>query len=199
MALTQAAEKPTFESVWALMQENAQQLKELRESFKESQKEQKEQKELDRQMKEDFNIRLGKLTNLFGDFTLGMIAPKLREKFREFGYDFPQANLNVEINDYVNNIHLETDIVLENGDKVILVEVKTKLTAERINKHIERLEKRRKYADIRGDKRTFLGAVAGFAVSGEVREIALKEGLYLIEPDGENFTITPPIDKPREW
>jgi len=26
-----------------------------------------------------------------------------------------------------------------------------------------------------------------------------REGLYLIEPDGENFNITPPADKPKEW
>ena len=49
------------------------------------------------------------------------------------------------------------------------------------------------------DKRTFLGSVAGFAVTDEVREVALKEGFYLIEPSGENFNITPPNNKPKEW
>ena len=192
MGATQTANSPNFDTVWAVMQENAQQMRELRES----------QKETDRQMKEsreDFNTRLGALTNLFGDFTLGMVAPKLCEKFTDYGFIFPRANKEVEINDKINRICLEIDILLENGQKAILVEVKTKLNTDRINKHIERLEKMRKYADIHGDKRTFLGAVAGFAVTDDVRDYALAQGFYLIEPDGDNFIITQPKDKPKEW
>ncbi|MDR0472959.1 MAG: hypothetical protein LBH43_04755, partial [Treponema sp.] len=79
------------------------------------------------------------------------------------------------------------------------VEAKTQLTVERINKHIERLEKMRKYADLHGDKRTFLGAVAGVVVTDEAREYALNQGFYLIEPSGENFNITLPNGKPKEW
>ena len=116
-----------------------------------------------------------------------------------FGLDFSKAAANVEVNDRTNNISFEIDIMLENGENAMLVEVKTKLTEERIHKHIIRLEKMRQYADLRGDKRTFLGAVAGFAITDEVRSLALKEGFYLIEPDGENFTITPPNGKPKEW
>ena len=185
MPATQTVEKPNYDTVWAVLQEVA-----------------KNQKETDRILKEKasiLNAQIGSLTNLFGDFTLGMVAPKLREKFKEFGLVFPKANPNSVIDDTINNICLEVDIMLENGDKAMLVEVKTKLTIERINKHIERLEKMRKYADLHGDKRMFLGAVAGFAVTNEVREHALKVGFYLIEPDGENFIITPPNDKPKEW
>ena len=57
----------------------------------------------------------------------------------------------------------------------------------------------RKYADWRGDKRTFLGAVAGVVVTDEARNYALDQGLYLIEPSGESFNITPPNGKPKEW
>ena len=209
MEAVQIANPPSFESVWAILQENAQGMKELRESQKELSESQKElsesQKETDRQMKEtdrqiqDFNIRFGTLTNLFGEVSEYMIAPKLREKFVEFGLNFPRANRNVSVNDRVNQIFLEIDVILENGDKAMLVEVKTKLTIERINKHIERLEKMRVYTDLHGDKRTFLGAVAGVVVTDEVRNYALNQGLYLIEPSGENFNITPPNGKPREW
>jgi hypothetical protein len=81
----------------------------------------------------------------------------------------------------------------------MLIEVKTKLTIERIDYHINRIEKMRKYANLRGDKRVFLGAVAGIVVPDEVREYALNKGFYLIEPSGENFNITPPNGKPKEW
>jgi ribosomal protein L9 len=188
----QDANPPSFETVWAILQENAQGMKELRES----------QKDTERMMKEDkaeFNRRLGEYINLFGDFTEYEIAPNLREKFIEMGLNFPRANRNVSVKDKVNQIFLEIDVMLENGDKAMLVEVKTKLTIERINKHIERLEKMRKYADLHGDKRTFLGAVAGIVVPDEVRDYALNQGFYLIEPSGENFNITPPQAGPKEW
>ena len=86
--------------------------------------------------------------------------------------------------------------MLENGDKAMLVEVKTKVTKERIRSHIERLEKMRKYADIHGDQRIFLGAVAGFTVTDEVKKFVLNEGFYFIEPNGESFNIIPPMTFP---
>ena len=192
MQATQTTNPPSFESVWAMIQETNLSIRELRES----------QKETDRILSEkalELNIQIGSLTNLFGDLTVGMVAPMLCEKFVEFGFVFPRANLNVIFNDKINDIAFEVDIMLENGEKAMLVEVKTKLTEERIKKHIIRLEKIRRYADLHGDKRTFLGAVAGFAVTEEVRKTAFKTGFYLIEPDGGNFNVTPPADKPKEW
>ncbi|MCL1927529.1 MAG: hypothetical protein FWG07_01885 [Treponema sp.] len=200
----------TFEHVWACLMEDRERLKETERILRESQKETAQivkevseglKKTKKRQEKDalEFNKRLGALTNLFGDVTEAMIAPKICEKFEEFGFIFPRANPNVRINDRVNNISFEVDILLENGDKAMLLEVKTKLTAERVNKNIEKLEKMRKYADLRGDKRIFLGAVAGIVVTDEVRAYALNQGFYFIEYSGENFYITPPNGKPKEW
>jgi predicted AAA+ superfamily ATPase len=178
MEAVQTTNPNSPEAIWAILRENATQMKEMR---------------------EDFNNRIGKFTTLFGDMTEYMVAPKLRDKFAELGLDFPKVNPNSYVNDRVNKISYEIDVMLENGDKAMAVEVKTQLTMERINKHIERLEKIRKYADLHGDKRTFLGAVAGVVVTDEARDYALDQGFYLIEPSGENFNITPPNGKPKEW
>ena len=193
----------TFEQVWAALMEDRERQKEDRE------RQEKSNAEFDRRMEEsqrifneksaEINNWIGSLTNLFGDFTLGMVAPKLREKFTDFGFIFQKSSLNVEIGTKKNDIRLEIDILLENGEKAMLVEVKTKLTIDRIYKHIERLEKMRKHADLHGDKRIFMGAVVGFAITDEVRKNALDHGFYIIEPDGENFNITPPDGKPKEW
>jgi hypothetical protein len=32
-----------------------------------------------------------------------------------------------------------------------------------------------------------------------VKEYALGQGLYVIEPSGETFNITPPNGEPKEW
>jgi len=163
-----------FEQVWAALMENREQMKET-------------------------DRKLGALVNLFGAVSEYMIAPGLRDKFRKMGIDFQETSRNTILDDDANNIHLEIDVFLKNGDKAMLVEVKTKLTIERVNKHIERLEKMRKYADLHGDKRTFLGAVAGVVITEEERNYALNQGLYVIEPSGDTFNITPPNGKPKEW
>jgi len=188
----QDANPPSFESVWAILDR-------ISESQEETERIVKENALQTKKDKAEFNERLGNYIKLFGDFTEYTMAPKLREKFTEFGLDFPRTNRNMKVKDKVNNIFLETDIMLENGDKAMLVEIKTQLTVERINKHIERLEKMRKYADLHGDKRTFLGAVAGVVVDDEAREYALNHGLYLIEPAGADLNITSPNGKPKEW
>ena len=195
-ATTESSQPPTFETVWALLKEVAEKQKETDRQLKES------REEADRQLKEsrdDFYLRLGRLTNLFGEFTIGEMSPMLHEKFNAFGFNFTRSNINVLFDDYVNDIHFEIDILLENGEKAVLVEVKTKLTKDRITKHIERLEKMRRYSNLRGDKRLFLGAVAGFTIAPEEKNMALNEGLYVIEPSGDNFNITPPNGEPREW
>jgi predicted AAA+ superfamily ATPase len=203
MPETQTTNPPTFESVWAALMEDREHLKETAQIVKENAESLKEterlMKEDSQRLKEELNIKIGALTNLFGDLTEGMVAPKICEKFEEIGLFFPKASRNIEFIDKVNNISLEVDIVLEDGDKAMLIEVKTKLTEERIDKHIQRLEKMRKYADLHGDKRIFLGAVAGIVVTDEIRDYALSQGLYFIEYAGETFYITPPKDKPKEW
>jgi hypothetical protein len=192
MQVVQTAATPNPETIWAILQE-------VTESQKENSLQMKENERISKERSAKIDAQIGSLTNLFGDFTLGMVAPKLCDKFITFDLFFPRANPNVIFDDKRNNISFEVDIMLENGDKAMLIEVKTKLTEERIKKHIIRLEKMRRYANKHGDKRTFLGAVAGFAITEEVRKLALEEGFYLIEPDGENFNITSPHSKPKEW
>jgi ribosomal protein S17 len=196
MEATQTVEHPSFESVWAGLQEVRQILKENAESLKESQK---ENERLRKESEADFNRRIGQWTNFFGEISEYLVVPKLCEKFTEFGFDFHKASQNIKVKDKDNNIFLEVDVLLEDGDKAVLVEVKTKLTVERVNKHIERLEKTRAYANSRGDNRMFLGAVAGVVIADEARNYALDQGFYVIEPSGQNFNITPPNGKPKEW
>jgi hypothetical protein len=151
-----------------------------------------------RQM-EEYNKRFGEFHNRFGEIVEYMVAPNLKEKFRELGLKFHQASLDVVFSDDDDNTLFEVDVLLQNGEKAMLVEVKTKLTTEYVKEHIKRLEKMRKYADLHGDKRTFLGAVAGVVMTSNVKKYALAQGLYVIEPSGETFNITPPNGQPKEW
>jgi hypothetical protein len=177
----------TFESVWAGLQETRQLINELREG----------QKETDRIVKET-SRQMGMLNNRFGEIVEYMVAPNLREKFWEMGLKFNIANANTVFSEE-KKVLFEVDVFLQNGDKAMLVEVKTTLTTEDVKEHIVRLEKMRIYADLHGDKRVFLGAVAGVVMTSNVKEYALGQGFYVIEPSGETFNIIPPSGKPKEW
>jgi hypothetical protein len=187
MQAEQTTNPPTFETVWATLQELAER-----------------QRETDRQMKESaerLDKQLGKLGNRFGEMVEYMVKPNLIAKFHDLGFVFEKAYSDTTIKDKTNNIYAEIDITLENGDKVMIVEVKSKPTTEDVTEHIERMEKVRKHGNLHGDKRKFLGAIAGMVFNDNVKEFTMKNGFYIIEPSGETFIITAPEGEysPREW
>ena len=188
MGSVQTANTATFESVWAAL-----------DRLTESQKETDRIIRKNAEQQEKTDKVVGKLGKRMGEVIEYMVAPNLRQKFRDLGLTFPKANIDSDIEDFDNDIFFEIDIMLENGDKAMLVEVKTKPTADDVKEHIDRLEKMRKYADLHGDKRTFLGAVAGVVMSENVKKYILKQGFFAIEPSGETFIITSPNGQPKEW
>lgn len=181
MGAVQTANPPTFESVWALFQEIGE-----------------KQKETDRIVKENA-VEIGRLSKRMGDVVEYMVVPNLREKFKDFGFNFSKSSQKSEIIDEDNDISFEIDVFLENYSKAMLTEVKTTPATEDVKDHVKRLQKMRKYADLHGDKRIFLGAVAGVVITNNVRKYILKQGFFVIEPSGEGFNITPPKGKPKEW
>ena len=191
---SQAAEAPTFEKVWTLMQENAE-------------KQEKRQAEIDRQMKEtdrrmkETDRQLSKLGNRFGEMIEFMVMPNLMDKFWDLGFEFTKAYRHNILKDEKRSFITEIDITLENGEKVMLVEVKSKPTTHDIAEHLERMGKVRIYADKRNDRRKYLGAIAGMIINDDEKKFALKNGFYVIEPSGETFNITVPEGEysAREW
>jgi hypothetical protein len=155
-------------------------------------------KETDRIVKENAK-HIGELGNRFGEMVEHMVLPNLVTKFNEMNLPFTKAYPNVKIADKQHGIYVEADAFLENGDRAVIVETKSKPNIDDINNHIERMEKVRRYADLHGDKRKYMGAVAGVVFGDEEKDYALKKGLYVIEPSGETFNITAPAGSPREW
>ncbi|GHU45466.1 hypothetical protein FACS1894190_17600 [Spirochaetia bacterium] len=191
METTQAmGEGLTFEKVWAALMETREQMKETDRIVKENAQ----------QMKET-DKRVGELTNRFGEVVEHMVVPNLVAKFRELGFEFEQSNHGKVIKSVKHNISTEVDAFLENGDKVMAVETKTKVKTGDIDDHIERMEKLRRYADLHDDKRKYLGAIAGVVFGDIEKTYAFKKGFYVIEPSGDTFNITEPTGSyhPHEW
>ena len=179
----------TFEKVWEMFQETDRRFKETDRIIQETAL---KMKETDKQMKET-DRKIGNLGNRFGEMIEYMVMPNLLIKFRELGFVFTKAYPHATIEDEKNNIITEIDITLENGDKVMIVEVKSKPSTEDITEHLERMQKVKAHANLHGDKREFLGAIAGMIFNNNERNFALKNGFYAIEPSGETFIITAPL------
>jgi len=138
----------------------------------------------------------------FGDIADYMLLPFLMKKFYKMGLNFLEGRRDYCILDDSNEfdrIVISADFMMQNDDKEMLVILKKEPTIEDVQDHIKHLEKMRVYADLHGDKRTFLGAIAGVVMTDNVKEYALKQGFFVIEPSGEAFNIIPPNNKPKEW
>ncbi|MDR1574636.1 MAG: hypothetical protein LBS37_01400 [Treponema sp.] len=207
--------KTTAAAIWAMMEETDRQIKETSRGLQEAKKLVEETsrqvketgqylEESDRQMKESgkrLDKQLGKLGNRFGEMVEYMIVPNLVEKFHDLGFEVEKTHRDVVIASKTHNIFTEIDVFLENGDKVIIVEIKTKPRIGDIDEHIERMEKVRKDADFHHDKRKYRGAIAGVVFGESEKTYALKKGFYVIEPSGETFNIIEPKGSyhPHEW
>jgi hypothetical protein len=181
---------PSFEKVWQMFRETDRKFKETREQIAAT----------DRQMKET-DKRVGELTNRFGDMVEHMVVPNLLAKFKELNFTFEVAHKNTEIKDEKNSIFIEVDAFLQNGDKVMIVEIKATPAVKDVNDHIKRMEALRKYADLHNDNRAYLGAIAGVVMSDSVKAYALKKGFFVVIPSGDTFNIIKPEGKYqiREW
>jgi hypothetical protein len=136
-----------------------------------------------------------------------MLLKFIFKKFYKIGLNFTEGQPDYYVSDKDNQISAGANFMLKNDNKVMLVKVIKELSSEDVQKHIKSLEEIRKYADLHIDYNSFcsintraiLGTVAGVVVSTDVKEYALGQGLYVIEPSGVSFKITPPNGKPKEW
>jgi hypothetical protein len=202
----------TFEKVWKMFQETDKKFQETKEQIAATDRQMKEQiaatdrqireqiAATDRQMRET-DKKVGELTNRFGDMVEHMVVPNLLAKFRTLGFTFEVATRDYKIADERNGIFVEVDAFLQNGDKVMIVEIKATLGAKDINDHVKRMEKMRQYADLHQDRRAYLGAVAGVVMSDSVKNHALKKGFFVVIPSGDTFNIIKPEGKyhVKEW
>ncbi|MDR2343927.1 MAG: hypothetical protein LBD86_05290 [Spirochaetaceae bacterium] len=165
----------TFEKVWAMFQET------------------------DRQSKET-DRKINKLGNRLGDSIEDIVRSNLSERFKELHFNFGQIGTDIRFEDSEGKSIAEVDIMPGNGDDVVAMDVKTKLTTQDAREHAKRMEKLRKYADNRNYKRDPMGAVAGAIVPENVKQFALNSGFFVIEQSGYTVKIdVPPGFVPKKW
>jgi hypothetical protein len=162
---------------WAAIRETQQAHKETEKAIRETQK------------------NIGGLNNTLGSMVEHILTPGLPQKFKKFGYSFTR----IASYSYAEGVWAQIDGMLENGTQAMAVEVKMTLRQSDIDDHILRMEKIRKFADEHGDTRKFIGAIAAIITDETTKNYALKKGLFVIEPSGEDVKVTKPEGEPKVW
>jgi hypothetical protein len=129
-----------------------------------------------------------------------LVGPGIEEKFNELGYHFREVHTGRnKIKDDKGEVKAEIDILMENGETVLAVEVKSKPNNKDIKEHIKRLKKLRE-SRIKDDGRKIIGAIAGAVFKDNVKEAVRKAGFYVIEQSGDTMKIDMPEDfVPKAW
>ena len=173
----EAAKGMTFEDFWAsLVEARAMQAKteamqakteamqakteamvqETQKQMQESKQRMDEYREENRKGFADLRKELGGLGNSLGRITEALFSTELWKLFNEFGYPFSKQGRRLKFMED-RRIIAEADFWLENGDYVMPVEVKTSLSIDDVNEHLDRIAKIRRYMDKRDDRRKIVG------------------------------------------
>ena len=191
---TQNSEKLDFDKVWLMFQETNKQFKETRNILdKRSQETNKQFKETDKKLRKLEELFTGQWGKLMESLVEGDLVRLLNEK-------------GVHVNQTGTRIHkfhvdreYEFDIIAENGDEIVVVEVKTTLKPDDVTEFIEELKNFKNVMPKYSDNKVY-GAVAYLIDHGDARKMAAKKGLFVIRATGSSASIINAIDfKPRLW
>ncbi|MEO5363146.1 MAG: hypothetical protein H7838_05930 [Magnetococcus sp. DMHC-8] len=138
------------------------------------------------QMKET-DRKLDRLGGRLGEFVEGLVAPACRTLFAQRGIPVHKVSRRVEAR-LPGGRYLEVDLLVVNGDAVVLVEVKSKLTADDVREHLVRLAAFKGFFPEYADKRV-IGAVAGMVMEENVSRFAIHRGLFVIEQAGDTLRL----------
>ena len=178
-------------------------LKEVAEAQKETEESLKRTEEAIEQQGKNLDKASGNFNNKWGAFMEKLVKGNLIDLLQKQGIAVDAVTRKFEIWDKNNKDQLaEFDLLAVNGDEMVVVEVKTTLTSEKLAKFIRKLEKYKHRIPVEKRKKVY-GAVAYLDNDGSSREEAMERGLFVIEAprrDGEFATIANPEGfEPREF
>ena len=153
-----------------------------------------------RKTTKNLNESYGRISQRLGNLTELIVVPKIRVDMNAQGHNFNSAEVNTLIRGVVNGRKediAEVDMLLLGPAEAMAVEIKTRLRDSNVVYHTNKLQDLRDHeedADIKGKK--LFGAVVGIAVDEKARELAKKNGLYVVEILEEEEKLN--IDKPEQ-
>ncbi|MBF0110680.1 MAG: DUF3782 domain-containing protein [Magnetococcales bacterium] len=217
----------TFDDIWKMFQEmvqedrerraeldreikeTSQQIKEISAQMRETdrkfqetdrkfQETEQQMKETDRKIKE-VSQQVGNLGSRWGEFVEGIVAPACETLFAERGVPVHRVAPRVKATSLDGNRRMEIDLLVDNTDSVVLVEVKSRLTAEDVRDHLKRIREFKEFYEGEGGAQV-MGAVAGILIDKDVDRFAMNEGLFVIVQSGDSVKLAnKETFVPRTW
>ena len=184
----------TFEKVWRMFQETDRMFKETEKRFKDIEQ---SFKEMEKRSKET-DHKIDKLAKLYGgvsensrDVAEEFFRRVLEARDSLFGIPYDQV---ARLQKKTRQLQGEFDIVLYNGDYMVVIEVKYKFHPDDVEDFVNRKLPAFKplfpeYAD-----KELIGAVAAMSIPSSSYELAEKNGLLVLTQSGENISVMNPPD-----
>jgi len=193
-----------IKEIWKLFRETDKKFKETdkksRETEEKFQETDRRFKEMERILSEKFKetqALVNSLTGKWGRFVEGLVAPGAIRMFRERGVNIEQTYQRAEA--WKDGEKMEIDVLCVNDDDILAIEVKSTLSVDDVNEHIERLSHFKRFFPQYEDKH-ILGAVAGIIFHGGSDRYAYKQGLFVVGQTGETVHILNDDQfEPKSW
>ena len=169
----------TFEKIWATLDRIAESQKE---AVARMDRVEKQMEDTDRRLKktdELFNSQWGKLMESLVE---GDLVPLLQKRH------IPVTHTQTRLQGRHNGEHVEFDILAENGEDVVVVEVKTTLRPGDVAHFLEQLGKFTTYRPLYKARKIY-GAVAFLKADKSVQVHAERQGLFVIRATGSSASI----------
>lgn len=173
-------EKLDFEKVWFMFQETDKKFLETRQQFQET----------DKRFK-DTDKKLNKLEYLFtsqwGKLIESLVEGDLINLLNNWGIKVHSTATRVK--SFYNDRQFEFDIIAENGDEIVVVEVKTTLKPEDVTEFLEELQEFKSVLPKYKNNKVY-GAIAYLTEDGSSEKMAGRRGLFTIKATGKSASIT---------
>lgn len=140
---------------------------------------------------------VGRLGDRWGLFVENLVAPAALRLFQERDIHVHHTNCHAQSPD--GAMPMEIDILAVNGDVVVAIEVKSRLTQEDVNQFCTKLEH---FTDAFSEYQNhrIYGAVAAIEMVQTVDRYAYRKGLFVIRQCGNSVEIANDLSfRPKAW
>jgi len=148
------------------------------------------------------NYWVGRFGNTTGYITEMIIVPGIRRQMDKHGHKFDSLSARKEFYRKDGTAFTETDLLLENGEEVMIVEIKTHLTKDDVDYQVKRLQKlRKREEEVKIAGKSLISAVAGLTIDEDARQQADELGMYVIKviESDKNIKVEAPSKGVGRW
>jgi len=181
-----AGREKEIQEIWEILKKSSRLQKENIEQFKETDRRFKETdlqfKETDKKIKEAFAL----FTSQWGKLVESLVEGDIVRLFKEWGLSVHDTSTRRKGNH--NGQNFEFDIIVHNGDSIVVVEVKTTLKVQDVKEFVSKLKMASTWMDEYKNYKVY-GAMAYLKAEGNSNQYAEGQSLFVIRATGKSASI----------